>query len=60
MVAVLTLVLLLALQPNYIVRAAMLTHHAFLVSHFLELASAGRFVGEILVELENLHITTNL
>lgn len=49
---VLALVLLPALQPYDIVRAAMLTRHAFLVSHFLKLATAGRLVWEILVELK--------
>ena len=58
--AVFALVLLLALQPYYVVRAAMLARHAFLVSHFLKLATAGRFVREILVELKNLHVTAIL
>ena len=38
----------------------MLTRHAFFVSNFLKLATAGRFVGKILVKLENLHVTTIL
>ena len=48
----LALVLLLALQPYYIVRAAMWARHAFLVSHFLKSLAASRFVEEILVEIK--------
>jgi hypothetical protein len=53
----LTLVLLLALQPHYVVASAVLTRHALLVSPFPEPPAAGRFVRKILVKLENLHIT---
>ena len=53
----LALILLLALQPNHIVLAAMLTRHALLVSPFPEPPPTGRFVRKILVKLVNLHVT---
>jgi hypothetical protein len=56
----LALVLLLALQPHYIVRAAMLTRHTLFVSHFLETPATSRFIREILVKFKDFHIITIL
>ena len=50
--AMLTLVLLLALQPYHIVRTAVLTRHTLAVPHFLKYLAASRFVGEILVKIK--------
>ena len=55
--AMLALILLLAPQPNHIVRAAMLTRHTLLVSPFPEPPPTGHFVRKILVKLVNLQVT---